>query len=86
MSGAYHVELVKQAVKEYEDIPSHERPAVKKAILSLEKNPRGPQVNKLEGRDYYRLRAGDWRVIFAISDPRKLVTVIAIERRTSTTY
>ena len=82
----YRVELVKAAVKEYHDIPSHERPTVKKAILNLEKNPRNPQVKKLEGRDYYRLRVGDWRVIFAISEPLKLVTIIAVERRTSTTY
>ena len=83
---SYRVEILPAAVKEYRDVPTTHKEAVKKAILGLERNPRGIQVKKLKGRDYYRLRAGDWRVIFAISDPRRLVTVIAVERRTSTTY
>ena len=82
----YRVELVPAAVREYRQVPLNDKDAVKKAILGLEKAPRGWQVKKLQGRDYYRLRVGDWRVIFAISDPSKLVTVIAVERRTSTTY
>ncbi|MBI5241046.1 MAG: type II toxin-antitoxin system RelE/ParE family toxin [Elusimicrobia bacterium] len=82
----YRIEILPAAIKEYHRVPQTERAAVKKAILGLEHEPRGPQVKKLQGREYYRLRAGHWRVIFAISDPRKLVTVIAVERRTSTTY
>jgi mRNA interferase RelE/StbE len=83
---AYHVEVVKQAAKEYAEIPQQDKGAVKKAILSLESHPRGPQVKKLQGRDYYRLRVGDWRVFFAVSDKLKKVTVLSIERRMTTTY
>lgn len=83
---SYRIEILPAAVKEYRRIPDTHREAVKKAILGLEYNPRGFQVKKLQGREYYRLRGGDWRVVFAISDPRKLVTVIAVERRTSVTY
>jgi mRNA interferase RelE/StbE len=83
---AYHIEVVKKAVKEYADIPSADKDAVKKAILDLESQPRGPQVKKLKGRDYYRLRVGDWRVFFAVSDKLKKVTILSIERRTTTTY
>lgn len=82
----YRVELLSSAVKEYQRVPLSDKDALKKAILELEQNPRGWQIKKLKGREYFRLRVGDWRVIFAISDPRKIVTVIAIERRTSTTY
>ena len=82
----YRVELVRQALKDYQEIAKSEREPVKQAILRLENNPRGHQVKKLEGREYYRLRVGDWRVIFAISDKRNLVTIIAIERRSETTY
>lgn len=83
---SYRLEILPAAVKEYGRVPKPDKDAVRKAILSLEQEPRGRQVKKLEGRDYYRLRVRDWRVIFAISDPRKLVTIIAVERRTSTTY
>jgi len=86
MRSPYRVELVKRAVKEYHAIPSHERLNVKAAILGLEKNPRNTQIKKLQGREYYRLRVGDWRVIFSISDKLKVVTIISVERRTSTTY
>ncbi len=82
----YRIELVKQAVKDYEEIQKADREAVKKAILTLEKNPRGHQVKKLEGREFYRLRVGDWRIIFAVSDKLRVVTVITIERRSERTY
>ena len=83
---AYHVEVVKHAVKEYADLPSSDKGPVKEAILGLEFHPRGPRVKKLQDRDYYRLRVGDWRVFFAISDKLKKVTILSIERRTTTTY
>lgn len=83
---SYKVELLPAAFKEYQRIPPDDREPLKKSILSLEANPRSWQVKKLKGRDYYRQRCGNWRVIFAISDPRRIVTIIAIERRTSTTY
>ena len=83
---SYRVEILPAALKEYRALPEPDREAVKKAILGLERNPRGIQVKKLKGREYYRLRAGAWRAIFAISEPRKLVSVIAVERRTSATY
>lgn len=34
----------------------------------------------------YRLRAGDYRIIYAIFDPDELVTIEEIKRRTTTTY
>jgi len=83
---SYRLEILPAAVKEYQHVPGTHKEAVKKAILGLERSPRGFQVKKLQGREYYRLRVGDWRVIFAISDPRRLVTVIAVKRRTSTIY
>ncbi len=82
----YRVEILPGAVKEYRVVPEADRKAVKRGILGLEREQRGPQVKKLQGRDFYRLRVGDWRVIFAVSDPLRVVTVIAVERRTSTTY
>ena len=82
----YRVEILPAALKEYRGVPTTHRESIKKAVLGLEGDPRGAQVKKLSGREYYRLRVGDWRVIFAISDARKIVSVIAVERRTSTTY
>lgn len=82
----YRVEILPAALKEYKSVPPTDKESVKKAILALEREPRGPQVKKLKDREYYRLRVGDWRVIFASSDPRGLVTIIAVERRTSTTF
>lgn len=85
MIDPYRVDILPAALKEYRKVPEADRRRVKAGILSLELNPRGPQVKKLKGGEYYRLRVGDWRVIFAISDPRRSIAVIAVERRTSTT-
>ena len=81
----YRVEILPAALKEYRRAPQAERAAIREAILGLEREPRGTQVKKLEAREYCRLGVGDWRIIFAISDPRKLVSVLAVERRTTTT-
>jgi mRNA interferase RelE/StbE len=86
MINHYIVELLPKAVKEYTGVPAGDRQRLKIAILGLEKNPRGSQIKKLVNREYYRLRVGGWRVIFALSDNLKRVTVISVERRTSTTY
>jgi len=50
-------------------------------IEQLASQPRRPQVEKLTGLDAYRLRVGDYRILFTIDDRARRVTVYRILHR-----
>jgi mRNA interferase RelE/StbE len=51
------------------------------AITTLGDNPRPPGSKKLVGIDVWRIRVGDWRVIYQIHDDRLIVLVVRIGHR-----
>jgi mRNA interferase RelE/StbE len=57
---------------------------IRRAIRSLANDPRPGGVKKLAGYDnLYRIRVGDWRIIYAIEDDRLIVLVLEISPRGS---
>lgn len=54
-------------------------------ILEVAADPYAPNINlrKLQGRDGYRLRVGDWRVIYELDDERLMMLVLEIGSRGS---
>ncbi|MBI4311336.1 MAG: type II toxin-antitoxin system RelE/ParE family toxin [Chloroflexi bacterium] len=50
-------------------------------MLALEKEPRPQGVLKLRGRDEYRIRIGDYRVLFLVDDQSRTVTIVAVVNR-----
>ena len=51
-------------------------------LEALEENPRPFGVEKLAGpEDLYRIRAGDWRIVYAIRDSELVIIVIRIGHR-----
>ena len=54
---------------------------ITKAILQLEDDFRPAGCRKLRGLDGWRVRVGNWRVIYHINDDAKLVTVVSVRRR-----
>jgi mRNA interferase RelE/StbE len=59
---------------------------VAKAILELEDNPRPPGCRKLRDLEGWRIRIGNWRVIYHINDQEQVVTIVEIRRRREDTY
>jgi len=55
--------------------------SIYKKIDELKENPRGSQVKKLVGRPYYRLRVGDYRIIFDIQEQNLVILIIEIGHR-----
>ena len=54
------------------------------AIQGLEVDPRPMGCKKLEGRRFqnlYRIRVGDWRILYAIEDDRLIVLILEVVRR-----
>lgn len=57
------------------------------AIRGLADNPRPHKVSKIEGAESaYRIRVGDYRVVYEIYDKEKLVLIIQVVRRSEATY
>ena len=54
---------------------------IKSAIAPLADNPRPHGYKKLKGEDAYRIRVGDYRVIYEIDDGKIIVTVVSVGHR-----
>ncbi len=77
----YTVNITRRAAKELEDLPGSDYERVKSEILALKEQPRPPRSLKLRGRDGWRIRIGDYRVIYEILDKELLVLVIKVAHR-----
>jgi len=79
---AYRVEIKGSAVKEIAALPKREQRRVVSAIEALSGDPRPEGVRKLTGiEDAYRLRVGDYRVVYQISDDVLTVFVVRVGHR-----
>jgi mRNA interferase RelE/StbE len=66
------VQVKPAAEKEMDRLPAKTFDRVAFAILSLEGNPRPRLCKKLRGVDEYRLRVGDYRILYTIDDTNRL--------------
>ena len=77
----YEVRLVRSAGREMDRLPAADHARISRKILSLEDNPRPVSVKKLRGREEFRIRVGDYRVLYTIDDDSRVVTVHAVGHR-----
>jgi mRNA interferase RelE/StbE len=79
---AYTVEIKRSAAKELAALPADARRRVSAKIESLANDPRPPGCEKLAGeQNAYRVRTGDYRIVYEIRDTELIVTVIRIGHR-----
>jgi len=80
--AAYEILFARSARKELEDIEVRFAVQILKKIEELSINPRPTGSKKLKGeKDLWRLRVGNYRVIYSISDSDKLIDVSVIRHR-----
>ncbi len=77
----YKVRIEKAALKALEKINEPYYSKIKTAILNLAKNPRPVGYKKLNGRDGFRIRIADYRIIYEILDNILQVDVIDLGNR-----
>jgi mRNA interferase RelE/StbE len=77
----YNITIKKSAAKELQDIPKKDLPKIIKHIQSLAENPRPAGSQKLSARQQYRIRQGDYRIIYSIDDKDFVVDVVKIGHR-----
>ena len=83
---AYRVDLSPAAARELCRLPPGDAARLRGPILALGIEPRPPGVTRLSGTDWWRLRVGDLRVVYAIDDDRRVVIVLRAARRNERTY
>lgn len=68
-------------------IRRHEFERLRTAIRGLANEPRPQRVRKIRGAERaYRIRAGNYRVVYEVYDNENLVLILQVARRTETTY
>lgn len=77
----YNLTIKKSAAKELQDIPKKDLLKIIKRIQSLVENPRPAGSQKLSARQQYRIRQGDYRIIYSIDDKDFVVDVVKIGHR-----
>jgi len=77
----YSLFILPRAQKELAQLNAGAFARVRDAIRELANDPRPPRCLKLAGRDGWRLRVGEFRVIYEIDDAHRLVTVLNVGHR-----
>lgn len=77
----YQVIFSKGALKQFNKLSSDLQKRVQTKINELATEPRPNGVKKLEDNDLYRIRVGDYRVIYQIQDDILLVIIVKISHR-----
>ena len=73
--------ILRRAQKQLAKIPASDYKKVKQAILDLANDPRPARSKKLKGREGWRIRQGDYRVIYDIQDDQLIVIVLDVGNR-----
>lgn len=81
--ASYSVVVTKTAAKDIEAIASRkDRERVEHRIRQLADNPRPQGSKKLTGpRERYRVRQGDYRILYSIEDAIRIVSVVHVAHR-----
>ena len=78
----YDVVLSPKADKQLDDLPISLQRRITQALEELEPNPRPPGAIKLQGTDdLWRIRVGDYRIVYTIKDRELLVLVVRLGHR-----
>ena len=77
----YKVIFTKSVKKDFRKIPKLEVSKILNEIEELAKNPRSSKTKKLKGEKLYRLRVGNYRVIYDIQDNLMLIFVVKLGHR-----
>lgn len=77
----YRVEVRPAAIRALHKLDPKVRPRIEGAIALLAEDPRPPASRPLTGRPAYRVRVGNYRIIYTIQDDLLLVVVVTLGHR-----
>lgn len=77
----YRLEVSHAAHRQINRLPLQTQERVNRAIAHLAENPRPPGSKKLTAREGYRVRVGDYRILYQVDDSTKLVIIYRVMSR-----
>jgi len=77
----YRIFFKKSVSKDLSKVPAKDVKRVLLSIRTLAENPRPPQAKKLTGQDRYRLRQGNYRILYSIEDDMLIICVVKVCHR-----
>ncbi len=78
---AYEIIIKPTAQKDLDKLPDKEVVKIVRRLTQLHENPRPVGIQKLTDQEGYRIRIGDYRVLFEIEDEEKKVFIYRIKHR-----
>jgi mRNA interferase RelE/StbE len=84
---AWNLELTGPAQKDFQRLPLRDQARVKAALLAMQEDPFRGDIKRLKGQSTaWRRRVGSYRIIYDLYFEQRLIVVVGILRRSSTTY
>ena len=77
----YKITIKKSAAKELEGIPKKDLRKIVKRIQSLAQNPMPYGSQKLSAHARFRIRQGDYRIVYSVSDKNSIIDIIKVGHR-----
>lgn len=77
----YRIEFRPAAFRELRKIDRATQPRIQGAIALLSQDPHPPASRPLRGREGYRLRVGDYRILYTVDDGILLIVIVTLGHR-----
>ena len=78
---SYEISILRRAQKELAEISKPDYERIRDTILKLPENPRPTNCKKLTGREGWRIKVGNYRVIYEINDTNEEIVVLHVGHR-----
>lgn len=79
----YKIVFKREAAKSLSKLPRNVAKTIRQKLEAIAANPyaENPNAKKLQGREGYRLRVGDWRVLYEIQNDQLVILVLKVAPR-----
>ncbi len=78
---AYRIEIRPKVEKDLKTLPKHVLRAIRRTIDALADDPRPSGAKRLSAREEWKIRVGDYRVLYLIEDERLTIVVVKVGHR-----
>ena len=77
----YNIQIIPSAIKDLDRLDKNFFKQIKAKILALSSDPRPPNCLKLTAEEGYRLRSGNYRILYRIDDKNKIICIYRVKHR-----
>jgi mRNA interferase RelE/StbE len=77
----YKIFFSRSAVKDLDPIPKKDLQRIMERVRLLQKDPRSPGCEKLSSQERYRIRQGNYRIVYSVQDDQLTIHIVKIAHR-----